>query len=174
MARMLARSLESFKFHPLQPSIARSGYDAVMARKSELAEETWAAFRGAMEHFQASFLEAARALDLNPGELKTLGALADGPQPMGAIARLLRCDASNVTWLADRLEERGFVERRPDPDDRRVKTLSLTPAGRTAQRQAHQRMHTPPSTLLCLSTSELRTLRDLLTRCAEQPEVGRG
>ena len=145
-----------------------------MVRKSELAEEAWTAFRAAMECFHDSFLEAARALELNPGELKTLTALADGPQPMGAVARLLRCDASNVTWLADRLEERGLVERRADPDDRRVKTLSLTSAGRAAAGQAHDVMHTPPPGLMHLSNVDLRTLRDLLATCAEQPVEGGG
>ena len=145
-----------------------------MVRKSELAEEAWTAFVGTMQHFQDSFLAAARDLDLNPGELKTLQLLAHEPQPMGAIARHLRCDASNVTWLADRLEERGLAERRPDPDDRRVKTLALTPAGRAAQHRSHARMHAPPEQLLALSAAELRTLRDLLQRCLEQPTPGEG
>jgi DNA-binding MarR family transcriptional regulator len=87
---------------------------------------------------------------------------------MGALARLLQCDASNVTWLADRLEARGFVERRSDPTDRRVKTLALTEAGCAAQRKAQDQWRTPPTPLLALSASELRTLRDLMTKCWEQ------
>jgi len=87
---------------------------------------------------------------------------------MGALARTLQCDASNVTWLADRLESRGFVERRTDVGDRRVKTLALTDAGRDAQRQAHEQWRTPPDPLLALSAPELRTLRDLMTKCWEQ------
>jgi DNA-binding MarR family transcriptional regulator len=31
--------------------------------------------------------------------------------------------------LIDRLERHGAVERRPDPSDRRVKSLALTPEG---------------------------------------------
>src|SRR6478672_10279652 len=102
-------------------------------RKAELAEEAWAALTHVMDAFRDSWMEAARNLELNPGEMKALGALAvDGAQPMGALAKVLRCDASNVTWLADRLEARGFVERHTAPNDRRVKTLSLTDAGRAA------------------------------------------
>ena len=48
---------------------------------------------------------------------------------MRDLAARLQCDPSNVTFLADRLEERGLVERRPDPSGRRVKLLALTPAG---------------------------------------------
>ena len=52
--------------------------------------------------------------------MKVLGFLdEDEPRPMGAIAEGLNVDASQVTWLIDRLEERGFVERRMLPSDRR-------------------------------------------------------
>ncbi len=142
------------------------GYRAPMVRKSELAAETWDVFHSLMGTFRDSFLGIARELDLGPGELKALEALdPDHAQPMGALAQTLRCDASNVTWLADRLEARGFVERRAAASDRRVKTLALTPAGRAARARVEEHLHTPPAALLALSTTELRTLRDLLERC---------
>ena len=138
-------------------------------RKVELAAETWAAMSQAMDTFRDSFIEAGRNLDLNPGEMKALAVLgADGALPMGALARALRCDASNVTWLADRLEARGLVERHTAPNDRRVKTLSLTDAGRAAHDHAHELLRAPPAPLLALSAGELRTLRDLMTKCWEQ------
>jgi DNA-binding MarR family transcriptional regulator len=137
--------------------------------KAELAEEAWSALHRAMHTFRDSWVAAGRNLELNPGEMRTLEALADdGPQPMGALAKTLQCDASNVTWLADRLEARGFVERRSDPADRRKKTLALTDSGRDAQRRAHDQWRTPPAPLLALSAAELRTLRDLMTKCWEQ------
>src|SRR3954466_5231949 len=43
----------------------------------------------------------------------------DQPLPMSRLAGVLQCDASNVTGLIDRLEQRGIVERRPSPADRR-------------------------------------------------------
>jgi DNA-binding MarR family transcriptional regulator len=45
------------------------------------------------------------------------------------LAQRLDCDPSNVTFLVDRLEERGLVKRAVDPHDRRVKAVSLTAAG---------------------------------------------
>ena len=36
----------------------------------------------------------------------------------------------NVTGVVDRMEALGWIERRPDPEDRRVNRLSLTDAGR--------------------------------------------
>src|ERR1700736_2391674 len=51
------------------------------------------------------------------------------PVPMRELAAGIMCDASTVTGIVDRLEGRGLVERRPDPGDRRVKGLVVTPAG---------------------------------------------
>jgi DNA-binding MarR family transcriptional regulator len=48
---------------------------------------------------------------------------------MRSLAAQLNYDASNLSVLVDRLERRGAVERRPDPGDRRVKALVLTPEG---------------------------------------------
>ena len=40
----------------------------------------------------------------------------DEPQSMSSLAGAWKCDASNVTWLVDRLEEHGLAERRAHPD----------------------------------------------------------
>jgi DNA-binding MarR family transcriptional regulator len=58
----------------------------------------------------------------------------DVPKPMGALADAWKCDASNVTWLVDRLEEHGLAERVPHATDRRVRTVVLTRKGSTTAR----------------------------------------
>ena len=79
--------------------------------------------------------------------------------PMGQIAELLFCDASNVTLLVDRLEQRGLIERRPDPADRRVKQIAVTPAGRKLQRKVLERLFVPPAGITALSAADQRALR---------------
>lgn len=49
--------------------------------------------------------------------------------PMSSLSLALHCDASNVTGIADRLEQHGLVVRKQSRTDRRVMTLSLTPEG---------------------------------------------
>ena len=56
----------------------------------------------------------------------------------------MACDASYATALADRLEERGFVERRTSAADRRVKELVPTAAGIAAQERLRAAFTAPP------------------------------
>lgn len=49
---------------------------------------------------------------------------------MNALSRYLMVTGGNVTGLTDQLADEGYVERVPDPDDRRSMIVRLTPAGR--------------------------------------------
>jgi DNA-binding MarR family transcriptional regulator len=71
-----------------------------------------------------------RSFELTPPQAITLRKLLDGPLPMGLVADVLCCDASTLTGIADRLEERGLIARQAGSSDRRVKLLALTDAGR--------------------------------------------
>ena len=61
--------------------------------------------------------------------------LLDHPMAMKELGRRMHCDPSFVTGVADMLEKRGLAVREPDPADRRVKRLVLTPAGEDLKRQ---------------------------------------
>jgi DNA-binding MarR family transcriptional regulator len=74
-----------------------------------------------------------RGLDLSPPLVMTMRML-DEPRSLRELAEIHRCDASNVTGIADRLEQRGLAERRADPHDRRVRLLALTEHGRDVRR----------------------------------------
>jgi len=91
----------------------------------------------------------------------------DAPLPMSRLAGVLQCDASNVTGLIDRLEQRGIVVRRPSPADRRVKVVQLTPTGSRLRAQLLRRMTARPLPLSRLAAREHRTLVKLLERLLE-------
>ena len=61
------------------------------------------------------------------------------PTPMHRLAKLLACDASNVTGIADRLAAAGLLER-VEGQDRRVKLLRLTEAGVRLRAQVAERI----------------------------------
>jgi DNA-binding MarR family transcriptional regulator len=101
----------------------------------------------------------------HPGALKALMGLdADLPRSMRSLADEMRCDASYITNLVDSLEERGYVERRTSPVDRRVKLVHLTEGGRQAQDAARAVITTPPTALDRLTLAEARTLARLLAK----------
>jgi len=90
---------------------------------------------------------------------------ADGPQSRRALAARLHCDPSNVTLLVDRLQARGLVETHLDRNDRRMKAIALTSAGRRAR--ARLVATTAESqTFASLTVAERRQLARLLARCA--------
>ena len=96
----------------------------------DLTEEVVEHLFTLVEHLRAGFEAAAADFDLSAAQAKALRHVcAAGPVPMGDLACRMRCDASNVTGIIDRLEERGLVERRAAPGDRRVKSLVATGRG---------------------------------------------
>src|SRR3954453_15448728 len=83
---------------------------------------------GFMDSFRERFvaLPDAPTLTMPQGHLiMTL----DEPVAMRDLAEGMGYDASHITALVDQLEARGLVERRPDPTDRRVKRIVVTPKG---------------------------------------------
>jgi MarR family transcriptional regulator, organic hydroperoxide resistance regulator len=102
-------------------------------------------------------------LDLSPAQCHVLHLIEPGrPLPMGRLAETLSCDASNVTGLVDRLEDRGLVERRPSAQDRRVKVLQLTPAGSRVRASMLRRMSGQSHPLARLSARQQRELVKML------------
>jgi len=59
-------------------------------------------------------------LERNPAGLK-----------MSELSRRLMVSGGNITGLTDQLEKEGLVARAATPEDRRVYSVKLTPAGRT-------------------------------------------
>jgi DNA-binding MarR family transcriptional regulator len=146
------------------------GYHARVAIDSAagpqtVAQQTWALFQRIFASERPRMMSIYREFDLVPPHVIALQSL-DEPKPMGELAKILVCDSSNVTWITDRLEERGLVERRPDPHDRRVKLLVLTPKGRRLRSELEARLSHPPAALEGLTEDDQRELRDLLARVA--------
>jgi MarR family transcriptional regulator, 2-MHQ and catechol-resistance regulon repressor len=52
-----------------------------------------------------------------------------GPMLLGEVQRRILVSSGGITYLVDRLTNKGLVERRECPDDRRARYAALTPAG---------------------------------------------
>jgi DNA-binding MarR family transcriptional regulator len=77
------------------------------------------------------FDEALRPIDLTNGQFSLMMSF-NRPQPPGmrAVAELLAMDRTTLTAALKPLERRKLVKVLADPDDRRGRLLTLTPAGK--------------------------------------------
>ena len=110
-----------------------------------------------------------RPYDLTTQQLWLLARLTeDQGVPIGTLAEVLHCHSSNITGMVDRLEARGLVARQPDPSDRRVKLVAITPKGEALRGKLLEIARRPPEALVeRLDAEQLQTLNDLLAKaCA--------
>ena len=117
--------------------------------------------------FHKEYEEAASARSLTGAQAKVLALLRRGPMPMRQIAQTLSCEPSNITGIVDRLELRGLVARQADPDDRRIKRVAATEAGRAASEELRESLNFARAPLAALEPAEREQLRDLLQRIVE-------
>ena len=81
------------------------------------------------------------------------------------LAERLLVTKANVVGLIDRVSAAGWVERRPDPEDRRVNRLYLTSAGRKLACKAEPGQRALVKNIFgCLSEAELWQMHALLGR----------
>lgn len=105
----------------------------------------------------------AQQLGLSPKQLILLWRLPPGTtESMRAMGDKLSCDASFMTGMVDRLEVDGLIERRPDPDDRRVTLIALTGKGAEVRERAVAAIQEPPPEFEALDGRELAQLAALL------------
>lgn len=108
---------------------------------------------------------------LTPPQLWALHGVAEA-RSMGDLAGFLGVDASYVTGLADALEAKGLVERRPSETDRRVRLLAATAAGRRLLDEVHATVLTEVPLGESLTDDELETLVGLLRRSLPERSQG--
>ncbi|HWH96312.1 MAG TPA: MarR family transcriptional regulator [Baekduia sp.] len=106
----------------------------------------------------------SEALGLSFARVRALRQLAAQPHTLRALAERLLADPPYVTLIIDDLEERGLVQRRPHPEDRRAKLVDLTAAGRAAAARADAILDEPPAALRDAPAEDLTALLRVLAR----------
>lgn len=94
------------------------------------------------------WLAALEPWQLSPHEYRALhvighgrdavGPATDDAPRLGDVAKALHIAPRSVTEVVDRLEDRGLVERIPDPADRRATCVRLTDDGAGTMRELRQ------------------------------------
>jgi DNA-binding MarR family transcriptional regulator len=134
------------------------------APAADVSRDAWAIviqfMKAAKQRFLAEF-------DLTPAQAQLLMQLdPERPMPMIEVANGLGCDASNVTGLVDRLEERGVIERRSASTDRRVKMVAVTPAGEKLRGKVLERWYGAPPPVAALPQRDQKELLRILRKAA--------
>jgi DNA-binding MarR family transcriptional regulator len=121
-------------------------------------------------HSASVFADLIASIDLTPAHAGILRAVAaEAGRSQQALSTQLGLLPSRVVAYVDELEDRGYVERRRNPDDRRLHAIHLTASGKKLMgkiadlARQHDRLLTAG-----LDAQQRETLRDLLATVAER------
>lgn len=113
-------------------------------------------------------VKAFEPLGIRPVKALTLGMIAEGIVSPKELGDVLQFAPSLMSSMIGDLEDRGWLERHADPDDRRRVRLAVTDAGRTTLRAMATAWHaTSVSGAEHLDTDDLRNLVRILRMLLE-------
>jgi MarR family 2-MHQ and catechol resistance regulon transcriptional repressor len=156
----------------LRSEILNSKY-YVVSRKTRAALHLWIAMNRTAGCIQEQLDRQVEAHGLTLTEFGVLEALHHkGPLSIGEIGDRVLLASSSMTYVIDKLEDRGLLRRRPSEEDRREKLAELTPEGRAKIEEAFPEHAALIDDLMAdLSQEEKRTAASLLRRierCANE------
>ena len=113
---------------PRSPS--RTGASTTSDRKQETALKLWVVLARSYNAVSARLSEDIARHELTPTEFAILEVLYHkGPLLLGEVQRKILVTSGGITYLVDRLVEKGLVKREECSEDRRARYAVLTPAG---------------------------------------------
>lgn len=106
--------------------------------------------------------------------LRVLDSSENGENTMKNVNRIMLVSSANMTGIAKRLEKSGFIIRKNDPNDDRIKRLQITPEGTAVLREiADHKERSVRQYLIKYSGDQkadlLQTMRDILTQTRGKP-----
>ncbi|HUT50747.1 MAG TPA: MarR family winged helix-turn-helix transcriptional regulator [Alphaproteobacteria bacterium] len=131
-----------------------------------LEEQIGHILRRAHQRASAIFSAQFAEFELTPTQFAALAKIGDGGEvSQNRIGRLTAMDPATVQGVIGRLEKRGLIASKPDPDDRRRTLWRLTAKGADLLASAvPSGIRTTEATLAPLGVREQRVLIDLLGR----------
>jgi DNA-binding MarR family transcriptional regulator len=147
------------------------GMSSSSEKRTALGRRVWQLMFGLLMHTAPQRTKILGERGLTPNDARGLSSLdLDEGRSMRSLAKEWACDASNATWIVDRLEKMGLAERRTVPDDRRVKLVALTRKGLKVRTELLEEFHNPPAHLLELGDHQLETLEQILRKAVANGE----
>src|SRR5215211_6182291 len=120
------------------------------------------------------FRDVLAPWDLSPHQARALFVVCQGDGVrLSDLAETLHIAPRSATEVADGLQERGLVQRAPDPGDRRAVLLRPTEEGRRVRAEVDRARIADSDELFArLSPADRRTLGRLLGTLADDPPPG--
>ncbi len=155
---------------------SRAGASTTSDRKQEAALKLWVVLARSFNAVSARLSEDVARHELTPTEFAILEVLYHkGPLLLGEVQRKILVTSGGITYLVDRLVEKGLVKREECAEDRRARYAVLTPTGNALIRKIFpQHAAAIEKAVSGLSTAEQREAVQLLKKlgltAAEQAE----
>lgn len=133
-----------------------------------LEEQIGFLLRRAHQRATAIFTARIGPHELTPTQFAALAKIHDsGAISQNRLGRVTAMDPATMQGVIARLHDRGFIERAPDPTDKRRTLLKLAPAGRAAFLESFANgKAVSRATLAPLSAEERATFLRLLKKLA--------
>lgn len=145
---------------------SRSATSTTSDRKQDAALKLWVVLARSYNAVSARLHENIARHELTPTEFAILEVLYHkGPLLLGEVQKKILVTSGGITYLVDRLVEKGLVKREECAEDRRARYAVLTPAGTTLIRRIFpQHAVAIEKAVSGLSTAEQRDAMQLLRK----------
>ncbi len=143
-------------------------------RDDDLAGDLFALVVFLHKNCNSDLFEAIGALELTLTQIKLLHHLEDQPRErtLKEAAELVHVSLPAASRLVEDLVRRGFAQRREDEEDRRMKRVCLTDAGRMVSRRLNAaRLSGLSQFTQTLTAQERRALAQALNQLLRRSEV---
>ncbi|GEM85473.1 MarR family winged helix-turn-helix transcriptional regulator [Meiothermus granaticius] len=143
-----------------------------MKETESLYDELSAVALDLAHHLRRDAQKATENLGVTPMQAYGMMLLADGYTQPSGLAEAMGTSPPVLSQILAGLEERGWISRHPDPEDRRRVRLELTESGKAfhAQMQSQWRAASAPR-YQKLSPPEVQTLIRLLRKMVQASGV---
>jgi MarR family 2-MHQ and catechol resistance regulon transcriptional repressor len=125
--------------------------------------------RRVLETFAVKSIESMKVCPTDFSVLELL--LHKGPLPVNTIGKRVFVTSGSITAAVDRLESANLVERRDDPNDRRVRVVALTHKGKSLiEEKFAEHVKDIETAFSALDAEEITALQALLRKLGKGAE----
>ncbi|ASE58536.1 MarR family transcriptional regulator, 2-MHQ and catechol-resistance regulon repressor [Staphylococcus saprophyticus] len=139
--------------------------------RTQISLNTFVGLNRTLDHLMKIVKTDVQRYGLNVTEFAVMELLYNkGDQPIQRIGNRVLIASSSITYVVDKLEEKGCIVRQRNEKDKRVTNASLTDKGRSMMDEIFpDHASTLESTFSVLTDEEITVLQTTLKKLSAQP-----